>query len=100
MPRQPEGRLVKKIRDRLHDRGAWTCKIQGDGDTFQEVGLPDIFCCYRGFFIGLEVKTDAGDPSARQLAVLKRIQAAGGVGRVVRSWDEVERILAKLDRKR
>ena len=100
MPRQPEGRLSKKIRDYLEGRGAWVCKIQGDGDTYQEVGLPDLFVCYRGYFIGLEVKQPGGKPSPRQLLVLKRIRQAGGIAEIVESVDEVERILAKLDRKR
>ena len=62
--------------------------------------MPDLFVCYKGHFVGLEVKTDAGEPSPRQLAILKRIERAGGVGKVVRSLGDVERILARLDRKR
>lgn len=100
MPRQPEGRLVKRIRSYLDGRGAFNCKIQGDGDSYQEAGLPDLFVCYRGMFLGLEVKTDDGQPSAIQLAVLKRIERAGGVGRVVRSVEDVDKILTKLERKR
>lgn len=100
MPRQPEGRIVKKIRTHLTERGAASFKIQGDGDSYQEAGLPDIFACYRGMFLGLEVKTESGKPSPIQLAVLKRIRDAGGVAAVVRSVADVERILASLDRKR
>lgn len=100
MPRQPEGRLYRRIKAYLEDRGAFVTKIHGGDNVFQEAGLPDLFVCYEGHFIGLEVKTDAGEPSPRQLAVLRRIERAGGVGQVVRSVDEVKRILTKLDRKR
>lgn len=99
MPKQPESRLVANIRTYLERRGACVFKIHG-GDPFQEVGIPDILCCYKAWFLGLEVKMPGEDPTPRQRAVLNRIGRAGGVAEVVRSVAEVERILAKLDRKR
>jgi len=96
---QPESRLVQKIRRHLAARGAWSAKIQGSDDKFQEVGLPDLFACYRGRFIGLEVKLPGEKPSPRQEVVLHRIREAGGIGQVVSSVDEVERILKRSTRK-
>jgi hypothetical protein len=97
---QPEGKLYRRIKAYLEGRGAFVVKIHGGDNVFQEAGLPDLFVCYKGYFIGLEVKTDVGKPSPRQLAVLRRIERAGGVGEVVTSVEQVERILTKLDRKR
>jgi hypothetical protein len=100
MARQPEARLVRKIRAMLIERGAAVFNIHGDEDPYQEAGIPDLLCCYKGHFIGLEVKDEFGKPSRIQLAVLRRIERADGTAQVVRSVQEVERILAKLDRKR
>lgn len=100
MPSQPEGKLTKKIRNYLESRDAWVTNIHGGDNVFQEVGLPDLMGCYKGFFLGLEVKLPGEKPSPRQRAILHRIERAGGVGAVVRSVDDVRRILAKLERKR
>lgn len=100
MPKQPEGKLYRRIKAYLEGRGAFVTKIHGGDNVFQEAGLPDLFVCYKGMFLGLEVKLPGGEPSPRQIAVLRRIDKAGGIGEVVESVEQVERILAKLDRKR
>jgi len=96
---QPEARLVKKIRTHLTKKGAWHCKIHGSDEGLQEIGLPDLFVCYKGQFIGLEVKLPGGKPSPRQKVVLQRIRTAGGIGEVVTSVAEVERILKRSTRR-
>lgn len=73
--------------------------IHGGDNPFQEVGIPDLLCCYSGIFIGLELKVPGGKPSARQRHNLKKIEAAGGYGRVVDSVEEVEHLLERIDRK-
>jgi protein involved in polysaccharide export with SLBB domain len=52
-----------------------------------------------GRFMGLEVKLPGEKPSPRQEVVLHRIREAGGIGEVVSSVDEVERILKRSTRK-
>ena len=93
MSRQPEGKLVRKIQDRIEERGGRSFKIQGTDESFQEIGIPDLLVCYHGIFLGLEVKMPGEKPSPIQRQVLKSIEAAGGVARVVCSVEEVDEIL-------
>lgn len=95
MPRQPEGRLVRKAQAIIIGRGGWVTKIHGS--EFQEVGLPDLMGCYRGIMLGLEAKQPGEEPSKRQLVVLKRIAKAGGVVAVFTTLGEVVAILDRVD---
>jgi hypothetical protein len=98
MPRQPEGKLVAKVRDLIKEKGGRPFKIQGTDDTFQEVGIPDILCCYRGVFVGLEAKIPGNTPSPKQLHVLDEIADAGGIAAVVTTVGQVSHLLGKIDR--
>lgn len=60
-------------------------------------GCPDILCCYRRRFIGLEVKTKKGRMSPHQKSFHEDLIKAGGVAYVVRSVDEVARVFEELD---
>jgi len=46
-------------------------------------GVPDLLVCYRGQFIALELKTDAGKLDPLQGYILDNIAKAGGISRVV-----------------
>jgi hypothetical protein len=94
---QPEARLVAKIQKFLEDKKARSFKIHGE-DTFQEVGIPDLLVCYRGRFIGLEVKLQGGRPSPIQAAVLRQIVEAGGYASVASTVGQVANLLAIIDR--
>jgi len=96
---QPERKLVQKIQRYLEAQGARSFKIHGD-DSYQEAGIPDLLVCYRGRFIGLEVKLPGGKPSLIQEVVLSDIKRSGGIAAVVESVDQVRQLLAKLERKR
>lgn len=63
------------------------------GGLYGTAGVPDIICCYKGLFIAFEVKTDDGKTTALQDATIKRIRKAGGIAEIVRSVDEVKRII-------
>jgi hypothetical protein len=93
MPRQPEGKLVAKIREMISDRGGRAFKIHGSGEGFQEIGIPDILACYQGRFIGLEVKMPGGRVSPKQEQILKQIETAGGIAAVVTSVHEAKKAL-------
>jgi hypothetical protein len=97
---QPERRLVRRIQLLIDERGGRCFKIHGGDNPFQEVGIPDILACYRGRFLGLEVKLPGEEPSPMQWKVLDEIRAAGGIARVVRTVVEVTDLLDKLDKKR
>ena len=68
------------------------------GGMYGTSGLPDIICCLNGKFVGLEVKTPDGKVTKLQEVTLAKIQAAGGMGVVVRSVDEVKTIIETIRR--
>ena len=63
------------------------------GGMYGTAGIPDIIACIGGRFYGFEVKTEKGNPTKLQEAVIRKIISAGGTAAVVRSADEVEDIL-------
>ena len=63
-----------------------------------ERGVPDILCCYRGRFVGFEVKTVKGRISGAQRVQNDRIRCAGGRAVVVRSVADVRVVLRTINR--
>ena len=63
-----------------------------------ERGVPDILCCYRGRFVGFEVKTAKGRISGPQRVQNERIRRACGRAVVVRSVADVQAVLKHIDR--
>ena len=87
------GRIVAAITRRYPH--AWIIKTHGG--PRQVAGLPDLFVCVDGQFIGLEVKhqkpgeSDAharGRATRQQLEQIRRIEAAGGTAAVVLTVEE------------
>lgn len=73
----PEAKVkaqVKKILD-AHKAYYFLPATGGYGRS----GVPDIVCCHKGRFIGIEVKAGNNTPTALQLRELQRINDAGGV---------------------
>ena len=63
-----------------------------------ERGVPDIICCYKGRFVGFEVKTSKGRISGPQRVQNERIRRACGRAVVVRSVADVRVVLKHIDR--
>ena len=59
------------------------------GGPYGVSGVPDIICCYKGRFLGLEAKLPGGKLTALQERALERINRAGGIARRVESVDDV-----------
>lgn len=87
-------RLLKKLRK----RGLFY-KIWGGG--FQQAGIPDIIGCYKGIFLGIELKTDVGKVSELQQYHLNKIKENGGYGIVIRpkNEDELWNLLDDIDKR-
>ena len=70
----------------------------GNGGYFKtgKVGCPDIVVCLRGLFVGLEIKNEKGRQSPSQKIAQEAIETAGGRYYIVRSVDDVERILEEI----
>ena len=61
--------------------------------TCNKRGIPDIVAVYNGIPLFLEVKTQMGVLSEIQKYQMEQIRLSGGFAYVVRSVEEVERIL-------
>ncbi len=59
-------------------------------------GTRDIVLCWRGRFVGIELKAGRGRSSPAQLETHEAITLAGGVVTVCKSLDEVSAFLATL----
>jgi len=90
-----ESEIVDKIKTYLKGVDGLFC-FKEHGGIYGVSGIPDIICCYKGRFIGFEVKTETGKLTVLQAVTLRQIERAGGVAEVVRSVDEVKAILNKL----
>lgn len=93
---------MSKIQRYIESVGGRPFKIVGSEEGFQEAGIPDLLVCYRGRFIGLEVKQPGAEAAVRprQALVLQQIEEAGGIAEVVSSVEQVAMILATVKRKR
>ena len=83
-----EKEIENEIKEYISSHGGLCYKIHG-GDLYQETGIPDILCCWKGLFFGIEVKDPKGKPSAIQLAQGVRIQKAGGHFIIAKSLEDV-----------
>lgn len=90
-----ETRLSNKIKKYLESLYIYVEKIWGGG--FQSSGVPDLLFCYKGIFVGMELKVDNKKPSELQKAKLLKINKSGGVGVVVYSFDECLKTLEFID---
>lgn len=84
-----EADIQSKIIKYLKSKGAFVVKTI----VLTTSGVPDILCCYKGYFIAFEVKTATNEATPLQKATLKRIKNAKGLGAVVRSVDDVKECL-------
>lgn len=82
-----EATIVKHIRDWVMAQpDMWIVKFHGH--PMQDAGVPDLLICYRGHFIGLEVKLPRGHPTAIQAWTLEEIRLAGGIAECVHNLEE------------
>lgn len=90
-----EATVQHRIRKCCIDRGAFVIR------ETSSAGLPDLVVCYRGLFLGIEVKRP--DPHKKygvtplQVRKLEQIREAGGLGFVARTAGEVEAVLDRID---
>jgi hypothetical protein len=98
VPRQPEGKLVARIKQKIVDAGGRSFKIHGSDEGVQEVGIPDLLICLHGRFVGMEVKQPGERLRQRQRLVLHEIFDAGGVAAVVETVGQAALLLSKLEK--
>jgi Holliday junction resolvase len=60
-------------------------------------GVPDLMACYKGFLIGLEVKTLEGRPTEIQKHKIELIRKAGGYGIFPTSVEDVRKLIGLIE---
>ena len=70
------------------------------GSVYGTNGVPDIICCYKGRFLGLECKLPGGRPTKLQKRAIEKINRAGGVACRVESVEDVKRVIERVDLER
>ena len=92
--------VVAAIRKYLSSLGSDIFFWKEHGGAYGTNGIPDIICCYKGRFLGLEAKVPGGRLTSLQNRSLDKINAAGGIARRVESVDDVKAIIAQADSER
>lgn len=90
-----EKKIENSIKNYITTQGGLVYKIHG-GDLYQETGIPDLLVCWKGLFVGIEVKDPKGKPSAMQLLQGMRIKRAGGHFLIAKSLKEVQDYFEKI----
>lgn len=96
----PEARVLAACKQVLNTRGIAHWRINtGATKTadrfirYGSVGFSDIVACIRGRFVAIECKAPKGRQSESQAAFQAEVERAGGSYWLVKSSDELERML-------
>jgi hypothetical protein len=96
-PPTPEALLTRSVRQLLNAAGVFHFKHWGG--PMGEKGISDIIGCMKGGrMIAIELKSPKGEATPAQLEFIDRVNAAGGIGLVARTIDEVIEGLSLQDR--
>lgn len=96
MAMTPEKKVKNKVVRLLKECGAYYFFPASYG--MGRSGVPDIVCCLRGYFIGIECKAGKNKPTPLQEKELADIIKAGGVSCVINedNMTELESILTTV----
>ena len=76
-----EKRFENQVKRYLDSIGAWYLKTISNG--YQRAGIPDLLICYKGRFLGVELKAKKGKATPLQEYELKQIRQSGGLAFVL-----------------
>ena len=91
--KQDENKIKKSVQEYLDSLGAYHFKVHGS--IYMRAGIPDIICCYKGKFIGIETKDGNNKASELQLAHGRKIERNDGIFIIAYSAEDVKRELTK-----
>lgn len=92
--------VVASIKKYLASLGSDVFFWKEHGGPYSSAGIPDIICCYKGRFLGLEVKLPSGKLTELQKRAIEKINSAGGIACRVESVDDVRAVIAQIDTER
>jgi Holliday junction resolvase len=81
MAETPEAKVKRRVKEELASIGAYYVMPVTGG--FGNSGIPDILCCFKGRFIGIECKANGGKVTRLQQSHLDEIEMRGGLSFVV-----------------
>ncbi len=84
-----EQQLQAQIIRYIQAKGGYVVKVV----QATKAGVPDIICCYKGKFYGIEVKVGYNNASAIQIANIQAINSAGGAGIIAYSLEDVSSVI-------
>ena len=95
MAKTKESKLEEEVERFMQRKGIWQlARYQAQSN---QNGLPDRLYLYKGYLLGLELKTDEGEPSKLQLKKIDEINKNGGIGLIIRSVEKVEHLIKIID---
>ena len=92
--------IVTAIKRYLASLGSDVFFWKEHGSVYGTNGVPDIICCYKGRFLGLECKLPGGRLTKLQKRTIEQINRAGGVACRVESVEDVNRVIERVDLER
>ena len=87
-----ESQFSKQVVKYLKEKGALV--NVNTANMFDKVGRADIECCYKGYWISLELKTGNYQPDPLQISYLQKVRDAGGFGLILR--DTIQELMVLL----
>ena len=91
--------IVTAIKKYLASLGSDVFFWKEHGSVYGTNGVPDIICCYKGRFLGLECKLPGGRLTKIQKRTIEKINRAGGIACRVESIEDVKRVIERADLK-
>lgn len=92
----PEKQYETQLRKFIESMGGYV--IKQFGCRYTKAGLCDLTCCIKGKFVAIEVKSENGKPSPKQLEHIELVKKAGGLAFVAypQDFDKIRALLASL----
>ena len=92
--------IVTAIKRYLASLGSDVFFWKEHGSVYGTNGVPDIICCYKGRFLGLECKLPGGRLTKLQKRAIEKINRAGGIACRVESVEDVKCVIERVDLER
>lgn len=91
-----ESKLQRDIRKYIRSLGGYAIKYHSS--EFTEPGVPDIICCYKGFFVAIETKRKGhkSEQTEYQKIHERNIKASGGIYLLCDDIEEVKFLLKDI----
>lgn len=87
-----ESQFSKEVVKYLKEKGALV--NVNTANIFDRVGRSDVECCYKGYWISLELKVGSYQPDSLQITYLQKVRDAGGFGLILR--DNIQELMGLL----